>query len=356
MGATRAGPPPAGPAAGPPPRRGEPTRRARGPPASAPGRGAGAAGRAAARGGRPAVGGRRSRRRRSGARLGRRSRDVRHVRRGADAGGGTRKATLGSTSYDEARDPADATWSGASWYGPDVGRVLDHQPARVRRPAQARARIPVARPQDGRGSVGLGHDRGRAADRGDAGRGRRTTEPAVARGQAFETRAAAADPARRRTRADARGPRRACGPTGPPGVERRRSRARRGMRPESALLEPVPAPAGSARHLGDIGPLARAGGRRSRRRPATGSAAPTDDPVRRVGLALVVVAADRDRRRGRDRRGHRLQRLLGRVRRHRFAAPVARPGGDPRAAAPAAAARPAACRRDRGGRCLRSCR
>jgi hypothetical protein len=32
-----------------------------------------------------------------------------------------RKATMGSTSYDEARDPADATWSGASWYGPSSG-------------------------------------------------------------------------------------------------------------------------------------------------------------------------------------------------------------------------------------------
>jgi curved DNA-binding protein CbpA len=33
----------------------------------------------------------------------------------------TRKATLGSTSYDDARDAADATWSGASWYGPTTG-------------------------------------------------------------------------------------------------------------------------------------------------------------------------------------------------------------------------------------------
>jgi len=32
-----------------------------------------------------------------------------------------RKATLGSTSYDEARDATDATWSGASWYGPSSG-------------------------------------------------------------------------------------------------------------------------------------------------------------------------------------------------------------------------------------------
>lgn len=28
---------------------------------------------------------------------------------------------MGSTSYDEARDPSDATWSGASWYGPSSG-------------------------------------------------------------------------------------------------------------------------------------------------------------------------------------------------------------------------------------------
>ncbi len=33
----------------------------------------------------------------------------------------TRKATMGSTSYDDARDHSDATWSGASWYGPTTG-------------------------------------------------------------------------------------------------------------------------------------------------------------------------------------------------------------------------------------------
>lgn len=33
----------------------------------------------------------------------------------------TRKATLGSTSYDEARDATDTTWAGASWYGPTSG-------------------------------------------------------------------------------------------------------------------------------------------------------------------------------------------------------------------------------------------
>ena len=33
----------------------------------------------------------------------------------------TRKATLGSTSYDEARESTDTTWAGASWYGPTSG-------------------------------------------------------------------------------------------------------------------------------------------------------------------------------------------------------------------------------------------
>ena len=45
---------------------------------------------------------------------------------GSTGGGGarrrsSRKATLGSTSYDEARDPADTSWGGASWYGPTSG-------------------------------------------------------------------------------------------------------------------------------------------------------------------------------------------------------------------------------------------
>jgi hypothetical protein len=33
----------------------------------------------------------------------------------------TRKATMGSTSYDEARDATDPRWAGASWYGPTTG-------------------------------------------------------------------------------------------------------------------------------------------------------------------------------------------------------------------------------------------
>lgn len=40
----------------------------------------------------------------------------------------TRKATLGSTSYDEARDPADPTWGGAAWYGPTSGEYWTVNP------------------------------------------------------------------------------------------------------------------------------------------------------------------------------------------------------------------------------------
>lgn len=61
----------------------------------------------------------------------------------------TRKATLGSTSYDEARDPADATWSGASWYGPSTGEYWIVNPREYADPRkhgpdyQQRARRPL---------------------------------------------------------------------------------------------------------------------------------------------------------------------------------------------------------------------
>jgi curved DNA-binding protein CbpA len=40
----------------------------------------------------------------------------------------SRKATLGSTSYDEAREPADRSWAGASWYGPTTGEYWHINP------------------------------------------------------------------------------------------------------------------------------------------------------------------------------------------------------------------------------------
>lgn len=40
----------------------------------------------------------------------------------------TRKATLGSTSYDEARDANDPSWAGAAWYGPTSGEYWTVNP------------------------------------------------------------------------------------------------------------------------------------------------------------------------------------------------------------------------------------
>jgi hypothetical protein len=39
-----------------------------------------------------------------------------------------KKATFGSTTYDEAHDPADPAWSGASWYGPTSGEYWQVNP------------------------------------------------------------------------------------------------------------------------------------------------------------------------------------------------------------------------------------
>jgi hypothetical protein len=74
--------------------------------------------------------GARPRRPRSGPASAPGARDARSPRGAGDAPGGaaggrrrraTRKATMGSTSYDEARDAADPRWAGASWYGPTTG-------------------------------------------------------------------------------------------------------------------------------------------------------------------------------------------------------------------------------------------
>jgi DnaJ domain len=60
-----------------------------------------------------------------------------------------RKATMGSTSYDEARDANDPTWSGASWYGPSSGEYWIVNPREYADPRkhgpeyQSRARRPL---------------------------------------------------------------------------------------------------------------------------------------------------------------------------------------------------------------------
>jgi hypothetical protein len=78
-----------------------------------------------------------------------------------------RKATLGSTSYDEARDATDATWSGASWYGPSSGEYWIVNPREYADPRkhgpgyQQRARQ-AASGQAGTGTTGTAESEGEA--------------------------------------------------------------------------------------------------------------------------------------------------------------------------------------------------
>ncbi len=63
----------------------------------------------------------------------------------------SRKATFGSTTYDEVRDPVDPTWQGASWYGPSSGEYWTVNPREYADPRkhgpeyQARAAARAAR-------------------------------------------------------------------------------------------------------------------------------------------------------------------------------------------------------------------
>ena len=165
-----------------------------------------------------------------------------------------RKATLGSTSYDEARETTDATWGGASWYGPSSGEYWIVNPREYADPRkhgptyQQRARKPAAA-----GGTTMDGDRdGATADAIGV-----DSEPRAA------GRPAGADSPR-----DAR-------QWSAPG------------RPAWAAADRDPSAAGDAR--GDARPgdaafdpfgLAAAG------RDWLGG--PADDPIRRLGLALVA--------------------------------------------------------------------
>ena len=182
-----------------------------------------------------------------------------------------RKATMGSTSYDDARDHADATWSGASWYGPSTGEYWivnpreyadprKHGPeyqSRTRRPADGQAFDAVAGAEFPNAATAS-----RAAAMGGASTaagtstaagpttaaGAATAErpPAVQRGQATSRASWAAASADRAWANDAAGP-------------------RPGERPRDG--DPLAAAeAATRRWLGG----------------------PTDDPIRRLGLALVA--------------------------------------------------------------------
>jgi hypothetical protein len=184
---------------------------------------------------------------------------------------------MGSTSYDEARDPSDATWSGASWYGPSSGEYWIVNPREYADPRkhgpeyQQRARRPAG-------------DDAEAIGASDA---TWTADQALG-GDAAATRSATAGPAT----AAAAGPtgRRAAWPADDAHLSGTPTRTRETTRPAAAWT------ARGAEHathderwdrLGDSVPdglpIHDAGSQ-----AITWLGGPADDPTRRLGLALVA--------------------------------------------------------------------
>jgi len=166
----------------------------------------------------------------------------------------TRKATLGSTTYDDARERADATWSGASWYGPTTGEYWiinprEYADPRKHGPAyQARVRQETAGAED-RGA------QGRAAD--------------DSRGRESEASAAGTP---------------AGSPRAAPGARSSRSSTERpaAPRPERPIHPTASTAFARAPHDTEAVPDAGAWARW----PSLGGSA--DDPIRRLRLALVA--------------------------------------------------------------------
>jgi hypothetical protein len=276
MGATRAGPRPAEPAAGAP--ASEPWR-------ADPARARAARERArSGRGGRTGGAGSKSRASGTSGTSGTAGSSGTSSSRGRR---GTRKATLGSTSYDEARDPADATWSGASWYGPSSGEYWIINPREYADPRkhgpeyQSRARKMAA---EAEASDTVEDEAPFAAPPPVEESG---FEADVNR-EAFETRAAAGDASRSRTRAER---------------AERADRAGRAAHATSARHTAPVQPAGPAlpvRPMPGAGDPAAAWDAARIRAARTGwresiadpdrdwLSGATDDPVRRFGVALVA--------------------------------------------------------------------
>lgn len=213
--------------------------------------------------------------------------------RGSGRRGGVRKATMGSTSYDDARDHGDAAWSGASWYGPTTGEYWIVNPREYADPRkhgpdyQSRAK----RPSGSEAPDEIGVDP--AADW--------TTEPtpvdAAPDGNASGGRATEGEPPPRpRATGSARanaatGAWRAGGPS-----PNRESTSRRWASEASQPSGSTWDTPGSDAPRRDGAPFARPG---EAAPDALGVAAfaaasrawlggPADDPIRRLGLALVA--------------------------------------------------------------------
>ena len=192
---------------------------------------------------------------------------------------GTRKATLGSTSYDEARDPADATWSGAAWYGPSSGEYWIINPREYADPRkhgpeyQSRARKIAAEAAAATIDDEAPFVATPAEEAGfDADLNR----------EAFATRAAAADPTRSRTRAQR---------AAHPGQTARAGNAAH-ARPAQPMRSARRAPRTSDHTAAWDSARIRAARGDWQRVPGEPAGSwldgGTDDPVRRFGIALVA--------------------------------------------------------------------
>jgi hypothetical protein len=186
----------------------------------------------------------------------------------------TRKATLGSTSYDEARDPADVTWSGASWYGPTTGEYWIVNPREYADPRkhgpdyQSRARRPAI--EDER-ETGTAHEADATFD-SEAGAAATTAGAATAAFATAGARAPGGDP--RRPRASTIG-------------ADATSRPWTGATPRWNTSYAARARAArEGRELGaDGSPLSSSLFGSS---PSEWLGGPADDPIRRLGIALVA--------------------------------------------------------------------
>ena len=225
---------------------------------------------------------------------------------------------MGSTSYDEARDPQDPndpTWSGASWYGPSTGEYWiinpreyadprKHGPeyqSRARRMAAAAALgedgadVEAEAPDGGDDPAGSAEDAGGPRSGGPREPGAPRADAPTAGGEAAWTiRAASAEGARpaAQVRTAARDRRGAGART-----------ARADARPKAGRAAPLPGPAraaatsageGASGSWGSAWPSdARSirrssGSRRIGPTPRDLVGGATDDPVRRLGVALVA--------------------------------------------------------------------
>ncbi len=112
----------------------------------------------------------------------------------------TKKATFGSTTYGEARDPADPiepadpAWEGASWYGPSSGEYWRINPREYADPRkhgpeyQARAAERAARSGARADARAAGHDKATPDSAGPRGDEPRAAEPRTAEPRTAEPR------------------------------------------------------------------------------------------------------------------------------------------------------------------------